>query len=110
MDSLYSEIGGRMRSCRTALRKTQSQIAEAAGIDASFYGQIERGKNVPSVRTVLAIAHALGVEPGTLLPGPRAGKTDYSALLSRLVGELPSRKRKFFLELVGDVADRLKDR
>ena len=108
MDSLYVEIGARMLACRGAARKTQAQVAEAAGIDASFYGQLERGRNVPSVKTLLAVARALGVEPGILLPGPRRGRPDYLPALERLIQGIHSRKRRLLLGLVGDMADRLR--
>lgn len=108
MDPLLAEIGARMRACREALRKTQADVAEAAAIDPSFYGQVERGKNVPSLKTLLAIAEALGVEPAALLPGPKSPKPDYAPALERLLAELPARKRRLLLGLVADMAGRLK--
>ncbi|MBI4425124.1 MAG: helix-turn-helix transcriptional regulator [Elusimicrobia bacterium] len=109
MDSLYGEIGARMRVCRIARRKTQAQVAEAAGIDASFYGQVERGRNVPSLKTLLAIARALGTDPGELLAHPKRGKPDYLPALEGVMDGLPSRKRRLLLGLVRDMADRLRD-
>lgn len=110
MDPLYVEIGARMRELRSGSRRTQAQVAEAAGIDASFYGQLERGRNVPSVKTLVAVARALGVEPGALLPGPRRCRPDYMPTLERIIGGLPARKRRLLLGLVGDMADRLRGR
>lgn len=110
MDSLYIEIGARMRACRGASRKTQAQVAEAAGIDPSFYGQLERGRNVPSVKTLLSVAEALGVEPAALLPSLRRSRPDYLPALERIISTLPSRKRRLLLGLVGDMADRLRRR
>ncbi len=107
MDSLYIEIGARMRAFRQSSRKTQAQVAESAGIDSSFYGQLERGRNVPSVKTLVSVARALGVEAGALLPGPRKSRSDYLPALERIVETLPSRKRRLLLGLVGDLADRL---
>jgi len=108
MDPLYVEIGGRMRALRLLARKTQAQVAEAAGIDSSFYGQLERGRNVPSVKTVLSIARALGVEPAALLPGTRRGSEDYGSSLERLMKGLAPRKRKLIVGIVGDMAQRLR--
>ncbi|MBI5208379.1 MAG: helix-turn-helix domain-containing protein [Elusimicrobia bacterium] len=109
MDKLYADIGGRMRALRKALRRTQAEVAEAAGIDASFYGQVERGKNVPSLKTVLAVAAALGVEPGELLPGGApAGKGAYSKAIEKLLVDLGPGERRLVLGMVSDMADRLR--
>ena len=43
---------------------TRKQLAEAAGIDAVTLSQIETGKRSGSLRTLAAIAKALGVEAG----------------------------------------------
>jgi len=42
---------------------TQAQVAEAANIGTSFYGQIERGANTPSLKTLAAVASALKANP-----------------------------------------------
>lgn len=68
VDKLFFEIGSRIRNFRKTLRLTQAHVAEQAGVDASFYGQIERGANVPSIRTLFAIAAALHVDATDLLP------------------------------------------
>lgn len=105
MDKLYAEIGWRMRSARKALRLTQAQVADQAGIDFSFYGQIERGRNIPSVRTLMAIARALGVEPGELLPGRASDPRD--AALEKVVKELDPKGRKLVMGVVSDMVARL---
>lgn len=109
MDRLYAEIGSRMRGLRRALGITQAQLAESAGIDASFYGQIERGMNVPSLRTFLAVARALGVEPSDLLPGAERTGRAYGRAVERLLSGLDSRKRRLVLGMVSDMVGRLKE-
>ncbi|MBI5238922.1 MAG: helix-turn-helix transcriptional regulator [Elusimicrobia bacterium] len=108
MEKLYAEIGGRMRGLRKALRLTQAQISELAGIDASFYGQIERGANIPSLKTFLAIASALKVDPADLLPSSRSLSPAYHKTLGRLLEELPQEKQRFILGMVKDMAEELK--
>ncbi len=46
---------------------TQKQLAEAAGINAVYLSQIETGKRSGSLKTLAAIAKALGVEAGDLI-------------------------------------------
>lgn len=93
-----------MRAVREALRLSQAQVAEKAGIDTSFYGQIERGKNIPSLKTFVAIAGALGAEPADLLAGRRGGgKKVYGAVMERLLDGLDRRKRALVLGLLKDI-------
>ncbi len=46
---------------------TQKQLAETAGINPVYLSQIETGKRAGSLRTLAAIAEALGVEAGDLV-------------------------------------------
>ncbi|MDE2143017.1 MAG: helix-turn-helix transcriptional regulator [Elusimicrobia bacterium] len=108
MQKIYREIGARVRSLRKALKLTQAEVAERIGIDPSFYGQIERGANVPSLRTLFAIAAALKVEPSDLLPksGEAAGADPLmTKSLGALLARLEPKKRRVLLSVVRDLAD-----
>ncbi|MBI5244731.1 MAG: helix-turn-helix transcriptional regulator [Elusimicrobia bacterium] len=111
MDKLYAEIGARMRALRKALKLTQAQVAEAAGIDASFYGQIERGANIPSLMTFLDVAKALKAEPTDLLPlrkDKKTAGTGYAAVLDKMFSELSPKEQELVFGVACDVAGRLK--
>ena len=111
MDKLYVEIGARMRALRKALKMTQAQAAEAAEIDSSFYGQIERGANVPSLKTFLAIARALKAEPADLLPAKRGANKaglSYAEMIEKMFSGLSPQNQKFLFGAVSDMAGRLK--
>ena len=56
-----------IRVYRTYRRMTQKQLAEAAGINPVYLSQIETGKRAGSLKTLAAIAAALGLEPGDLV-------------------------------------------
>ena len=47
---------------------TQEQLADAAGIERSYMGTIERGERNPTLMKVYNIAKALKVSAGQLLP------------------------------------------
>lgn len=64
---VFKYLGQRIRDERTKLRYTQEQLAEAAAINESYIGQIERGEKNPSLETVVSIANALGVTVDYLL-------------------------------------------
>lgn len=109
MDNFYSEIGARMKSVRQALRLTQAQVAERAGIDHSFYGQIERGVNIPSLKTFVAVARALKVNPGDLLAGCAQVKERlYETVMESLLAGLSDKRKAMVLGLLKDIVSQYK--
>lgn len=109
LDPVLIKIGGRMRALRLGRHLTQAQVAEAAAIETSFYGQIERGRNTPSVKTLLAVAKALGVAPGELLPEPaRPLGQRYASVIEGMLTELPEKDLGLILGVVSDLVVRLK--
>jgi transcriptional regulator with XRE-family HTH domain len=62
-----SAFAERIKTCRKAIGKTQTEIAALAGIRPSTYSHYEQGcTGYPSSRSVLAMANALGVPPASL--------------------------------------------
>ena len=53
------KIGAFIKSQRTEINLTQKELAQRAGIDFRFLGNIERGISKPSVDTLVKIARAL---------------------------------------------------
>ena len=110
MQKIYHGIGVRIKSLRQALKLTQAEVAEKAGIDASFYGQLERGTSIPSLRTLFSIAAVLHVEPAKLLPRSKRhlGKDLLIAeALDTMITKLKPGKRRFLMSVVRDLADEL---
>lgn len=64
---VFEYLGRRIREERTKLRLTQEQLAEAAEVNESYIGQVERGEKNPSLETVVSIANSLGVTVDYLL-------------------------------------------
>lgn len=56
-------LGKRIRHLRNRLGLTQDIVAEQAQISAKYLSNIERGRENPTVDTLLRLAHALKVEP-----------------------------------------------
>ena len=63
----YILLGQRIRHFRLRLHLTQEQLAEKAGVSASFLGHIERGTRVASLETLMKFCTALEVTPNDLL-------------------------------------------
>jgi len=64
---VFKYLGQRIREERTKLRLTQEQLAEAAEVNESYIGQVERAEKNPSLETVVSVANALGVTVDYLL-------------------------------------------
>lgn len=66
-DGLLQQLGIVIRARRSELGLSQEALADAAGIDRSHMGKIERGERNVSVLNLCRIAGALGSEPSALL-------------------------------------------
>lgn len=65
---LYLELGVRVRRRREQLDKTQDELARVVGVSRSSIANIERGEQHAPVHVLLALAEALAVDMGDLLP------------------------------------------
>jgi len=63
----YRVIGLNISALRHQSQLTQEELAERAGISKQFLGNLERGKAIPSVNTVMALCDALNVTSNDLL-------------------------------------------
>ncbi|APZ33269.1 MULTISPECIES: helix-turn-helix domain-containing protein [Microbacterium] len=62
-------VGEQIRAARIRYTKTHDQLAAETGIDSSNIRSYESGRAMPSVLTLVRIADALGVTPGSLIDG-----------------------------------------
>lgn len=60
-------VGRNLRKYRISAQLTQKQLAQRAGISASYYSSLERGKKSMSVWVLYSLAEALNVNVGSLL-------------------------------------------
>ena len=96
----YRELA---RTLATDLRRTrldrglsQRAVAEAAGIDPSLLSRIEAGSREPSLKTMVALATALGMEPSLRFypaDGPRLFDRTQAVILEALLGAAHERWR-----------------
>lgn len=56
-----SDLGSRLRKRRLALHMTLAELAEKTDLTASSISQLERGKTTGSIKTLRALAQALGI-------------------------------------------------
>lgn len=61
------EFGHRVRAARQAQGKSLETLAEGSALHWSFVSRIERGQGNLTLRSLLRLAIALDVDPGTLV-------------------------------------------
>lgn len=72
----FEQIGRRIRQERNKQRVTMEKLAELAGLNESYIGQIERGNKNPSLESLISIANVLGVTMDYLLAEVTEAKVD----------------------------------
>jgi XRE family transcriptional regulator, regulator of sulfur utilization len=66
-DALGRSFGSGVRQLREAQGWSQEQLAEQAGLNRSYVGEVERGDVSVSLTTVAKLAHAFGLAPSALV-------------------------------------------
>jgi transcriptional regulator with XRE-family HTH domain len=64
------KFGQVLRAARTAKGMTQEAVAEAAGLDRSFYVEVETAVHGITLDRAMAVADALGLPLAELLQDP----------------------------------------
>lgn len=67
-EQILKQFGKNIYKLRKERKMTQEALADAAGIERSYMGTIERGERNPTLLKVYRIAKALKVSAGELLP------------------------------------------
>ena len=78
----------RIRRLRKAAKLSLEEAAERGEITGNFWGDVERGRKVPSLDTIVAMAKGVGLQPSTLLllereEDPRDIRKRIDALLTK---------------------------
>ncbi|WP_321915555.1 MULTISPECIES: helix-turn-helix transcriptional regulator [unclassified Paraburkholderia] len=69
MSAIVHDFGASVRRLREAHAWSQERLAEHAGLNRTYVGEIERGAAIASIVTAEKLARALGVDIGDLLAG-----------------------------------------
>lgn len=61
IDEDLAAFGRALRRCRTSAKLSQEEIADRADLHRNYIGLMERGERNPNLKTIVALAKALGV-------------------------------------------------
>lgn len=64
----YKAVGWHMKTRRELLRKSQEDVARAAGITRTLLSHYENGKRPAPAYTLSAVARSLGTKASAFLP------------------------------------------
>jgi len=87
---LKEMIGSRIQQIRNKKRITQDHLAEKVGISSKYLSSIERGKENPTLNTILKLAQSLDVMP--------------DEFFTQLAIEDPAKRKSMIIEML-DEAD-----
>jgi XRE family transcriptional regulator, regulator of sulfur utilization len=73
MSAIVHDFGATVRRLREAQAWSQERLAEHAGLNRTYVGEIERGTAIASIVTVEKLALAFGVGIAELLAGGAVG-------------------------------------
>ena len=71
---LMLRMGANVRQCRKAIGYTQEELAEICNVSAAFCAQIETGRRMVSLPTLIKLADAFQTNVGILIYGTAKGE------------------------------------
>lgn len=107
---LFKSIGRTLAQRREAKALTQDQVSEALGIGTEAVSRMERGITMPTVQRLaeLAEVYDCGIDELLIASSVRTG--DQAELISQILQTLPEADRAMIVDVVQNIAARLKDR
>lgn len=94
-------IGGNIKTARKKAGLTQSELAEAVGLEAVTLSRIETGTQLPGIDRLEQIAKALNTSLAALV-AELSAEVDCAIVLASELAPLPEREQKFVLQFVSD--------
>ena len=93
-------IGNRLLAIRKQAGMTQVEVAEAAGLSARTYADIERGTVNMRIETILHICQALHITPDEVLTEDNPSLTHKQEELLARLNACPPKERETALNLL----------
>ena len=111
MEDIYSQVGAVVRARRDRLGWTQEELGEASGLHPSYIGQIERGEKKVSLKTLAALAKALGATLGELLDEPRPDSSNkWAARIDGLLRDKSSQEKEILYSTLRHLSRQMRGR
>lgn len=102
-----AQLGRRIKDLRKKRGLTQEGLSEAANVDVKYLGNIERGRENPSISTLEKVANTLGVKLHQLLDFEHeaTGKQVLKKGITQILNQCDEKELRIMLRLVRSIKD-----
>jgi len=99
---IKQQIGSRIKELRHIRKLSQEMLSEKVGISSKYLSSIERGKENPTLNTLIRLSTALGVELSDMFALSHHGKTarDLKGFIANLLKEGDTDKLRLTAKIV----------
>jgi len=84
MIKLKKEIGQRLKKCRVECGLTQQNLSEKIGLQTKSYANIEAGRTLFSVETLISLANTLNISADYILFGYASGNFPLNSIIDSM--------------------------
>ncbi len=100
-------LGRRIKELRRKRGLTQERLAERANLDVKYVGNIERGKENPTVATLERLAGALSVKMDQLLSFGHQiqGERQLRRRIIQILNKCDEKELQLILRMIGGIKD-----
>jgi len=107
---VIKRLGERIRTLRRKKRLTQQDLAERAGVDPKYIGQIERAETNPTIKIIARIAEELDISLPELFTFPPekyvVKKEEFGDMkVSDLIKDKPSEIQQIILRTIKTLSE-----
>lgn len=97
----YKEIGIRIKARRKALGLTQQKAEELAGLSPKYMSNLELGRSIPSLETLMKLCRVLDCTPDNLLLGTdKTSLSDFSRLIEMKTNTFSISEKEWLLKFI----------
>ena len=104
-DPALIELGRRIRERRREAGLSINALAEGAGLNDVFVGQVERGQRDASYSTIRKLSAALGLSPAMLLGEERPTYPADVTGVAQYLARWPPTKRRAAVRILREIED-----
>lgn len=110
MEKLLKEIGERVRKARLAKGMSQAQLAEALNISPPYVSNIETGKHIMKITTLIKLTEALGVSNDWILRNATREADEYtSEEFDQLMSDCSPSEKAHLMKLLMHLKESIRD-
>lgn len=110
MEKLLREIGERVRKARLAKGMSQAQLAEALNISPPYVSNIETGKHIMKITTLIKLTEALGVSNDWVLRNATRESDEYtSSEFDQLLSDCSPSEKANLMRILMNLKESIRD-